>query len=39
LKDTNTIIVLNPSEKMAYFKKHWPADIQEDVMGCAEEVV
>ena len=31
--------VLNPSGKLAYFKKHWSADLQEDIVRCAEEVV
>jgi hypothetical protein len=24
---------------MSYFKKHWPADLQEDVVKCVEGVV
>lgn len=25
--------------KMAYFKKHWPEDLQEEVIACAEQEV
>jgi len=32
-------MILNPKEKMDYFKKHWSVDLQEDVVKCAEEVV
>jgi hypothetical protein len=35
----DTFLVLNPKEKMGYFKKHWSVDLQEDVMKCIEEVV
>jgi hypothetical protein len=31
--------VLDPTSKMAYFKKHWPEDLQADVLACAEQVV
>jgi hypothetical protein len=31
--------VLNPTGKMAYFKKHWPEDLHNDVLSAAEEVV
>ena len=31
--------VLDPTAKMAYFKKHWPEDLQDDVLSCAEKVV
>jgi hypothetical protein len=33
------LLVLNPKEKMRYFKKHWSADLQEEVMKCVEEIV
>jgi len=39
LNITDTYLVLNPKEKMRYFKKHRPVDLQEDVTKCAEEVV
>jgi hypothetical protein len=32
-------LVLNPKEKLGYFKKHWSLDLQEDVVKCIEEVV
>jgi len=32
------LLVLNPKEKLSYFKKHWLLELQE-VMTCAEEVV
>ena len=32
-------LVLNLKEKMGYFKKHWSADLQEDIAKCVEEVV
>jgi hypothetical protein len=32
-------VVLNPKEKMGYFKRHWPANLQEDVTKCVEDVV
>jgi hypothetical protein len=38
-QDVNTIIVLNPKEKMRYFKKHWSPELQDDVIECVEEVV
>jgi hypothetical protein len=31
--------VLDPTRKMAYFKKNWPAHLHADVLACAEEVV
>ena len=31
--------VLNPKEKMGYFKKHWPADLHDNILKCAEEEV
>jgi hypothetical protein len=31
--------VLDPMGKMAYFKKHWSADLCDEVLACAEEVV
>ena len=36
---TYVLIVLNPKEKMGYFKKHWPSDLQEEVQKCVEEEV
>ena len=36
---TDTHVVLNPREKMGYFKKHWSVDLQEEVMTCVEELV
>ena len=38
-QDINTILVLNPKEKMRYFKKHWSSELQDDVIECVEEVV
>jgi hAT family C-terminal dimerisation region len=38
-QDINTIPVLNPKEKMTYFKKHWSPELQDDVVACLEEVV
>ena len=32
-------LVLNPKRKMGYFKKHWSAELQEEVLKCAEEEV
>jgi hypothetical protein len=32
-------VVLDPTAKMAYFKKHRPEDLHGDVLSCAEEVV
>ena len=32
-------LVLNPKEKLGYFKKHWSSDLQEDVVKCIKEVV
>jgi hypothetical protein len=32
-------LVLDPKEKMGYFKKHWSTDLQDDVDKCAEAVV
>jgi hypothetical protein len=34
-----SLAVLDPMGKMAYFKKHWPEDLQDDVLSCAEKVV
>jgi hypothetical protein len=31
--------VLDSMGKMAYFKKHWSADLCDEVLACAEEVV
>ena len=36
---TNILLVLNPKEKMSYFKKNWPSDLHEDVLKCVEEEV
>jgi len=36
---TDPCLVLNPKEKMWYFKKHWLVNLQEDVTKCMEEVV
>ena len=36
---TDTHVVLNPREKMGYFKKHWSVDLQGEVMTCAEGLV
>jgi hypothetical protein len=32
-------LVLNPKEKMGYFKRHWAPNLQDDVATCIEEVV
>jgi hypothetical protein len=37
--NVNTILVLDPKEKMRYFKKHWSSELQEDVVNCVEEIV
>jgi len=31
-------MILDPKEKMTYFKKHWSIDLQEEVVKCVEEV-
>lgn len=31
-------IVLDPTAKIAYFKKHWPSNLLDDVLTCAENV-
>ncbi|KAG6874678.1 hypothetical protein C0993_012652, partial [Termitomyces sp. T159_Od127] len=31
-------MILDPREKMSYFKKHWPKDLQTDVLKCIKEV-
>jgi hypothetical protein len=31
--------VLDPTAKMAYFKRNWPEDLHDNVLLCAEEVV
>lgn len=36
---SNVYIVLNPEEKMSHFKKHWPKELQDDVLKCLKEVV
>jgi hypothetical protein len=36
---TDVFVVLNPKEKLGYFKKHWSPELQEDVATCTEEVV
>ncbi|KIM87794.1 hypothetical protein PILCRDRAFT_85648 [Piloderma croceum F 1598] len=32
-------MLLDPTGKMAYFKKHWPENLQDEVLACAEGVV
>ena len=32
-------LVLNPKEKMGYFKKHWSTELQEEVLKCIEDEV
>jgi hypothetical protein len=32
-------VVLDPTAKMAYFKKNWPEDLHDNVLSCAEEIV
>ena len=39
VKNTKILLVLNPEEKMKYFKKHWSVELQKDVANCVEEVV
>jgi hypothetical protein len=36
---SNDLLVLNPKEKMLYFKKHWSTELQSDVLKCVEKVV
>ncbi|KAG6895056.1 hypothetical protein C0992_003343 [Termitomyces sp. T32_za158] len=31
-------MILDPREKMAYFKKHWPNNLQVEVLRCVEDV-
>ncbi|KAG6896168.1 hypothetical protein C0993_008699 [Termitomyces sp. T159_Od127] len=31
-------MILNPHEKSSYFTKHWPKELQQDVLKCVEEV-
>ncbi|KAF8802671.1 hypothetical protein BYT27DRAFT_7215186 [Phlegmacium glaucopus] len=31
-------MILNPKEKMSYFKKHWSTELQDDIVKCVEEV-
>lgn len=31
-------MILDPKEKMLYFKKHWPKELQDDVLKCVKEV-
>ncbi|KAG6867415.1 hypothetical protein C0993_003076, partial [Termitomyces sp. T159_Od127] len=31
-------MILNPHEKLSYFTKHWPKELQQDVLKCVEEV-
>lgn len=31
-------MILNPKEKMSYFKKHWSPELQGDVVECVEKV-
>jgi hypothetical protein len=33
------LLVLDPSEKLSYFIKHWSSQLRDDVEDCAEEVV
>ena len=33
------ILVLDPDMKMTYFKKHWSAELQSQVLKSAEEIV
>ena len=35
----NSLLALNPGEKMSFFRRHWPPGLQKDVLLCAEEVV
>jgi hypothetical protein len=32
-------VLLDPTAKMAHFKKHWSEDLHGDVLSCADEVV
>jgi hypothetical protein len=34
----STILVLDPISKLAYFKKHWPTNLLNDVLAYAEMV-
>jgi hypothetical protein len=34
----STILVLDPTSKLAYFKKHWPTNLLNDVLACAKTV-
>jgi hypothetical protein len=34
----STILVLDPTSKLTYFKKHWPSNLLDDVLACAENV-
>ncbi|KAG1787134.1 uncharacterized protein HD556DRAFT_1247235, partial [Suillus plorans] len=31
-------MLLDPTAKIAYFKKHWPSNLLDDVLTCAENV-
>ncbi|KAG1801330.1 uncharacterized protein HD556DRAFT_1203851, partial [Suillus plorans] len=31
-------MLLDPTAKLAYFKKHWPLNLLDDVLACAENV-
>ncbi|KAG2343984.1 hypothetical protein BDR05DRAFT_1018874, partial [Suillus weaverae] len=34
----STKLVLDPTSKLAYFKKHWPSNLLNDVLACVENV-
>ena len=34
----SAIIVLDPTAKLAYFQKHWPSNLFDDVLTCAKNV-
>ena len=36
---SDIFLVLNPKEKMGYFKKHWSTELQEEVLKCIENEV
>ncbi|KAG1797648.1 uncharacterized protein BJ212DRAFT_1289467, partial [Suillus subaureus] len=31
-------MLLDPTSKLTYFKKHWPSNLLNDVLACAENV-
>jgi hypothetical protein len=39
IANNHDLLVLDPREKLGYFKKHWSAQLQLDVKKCVEEVV